>query len=820
MRKGNVKRLWHRYPYSVTFNGNVKKPNDIAESRNGHRYLNPHESPHTPLWKRGAEGDFKGGMGGLLLLTFCSMLFALSSLLFCCSSAFADGLSGWLNLNYSTTEQFEDGKKTSTSDSLLQNYYLNYGRAITPILSYQLYLRTSLSDSHSTDSEDKTTSTYQRAIEPALDISLRNPMYGLNAGYRRLEQWSTAQLSDKSRKTTEYYYTRFDVTPYELPSLYLQFDRQRNYDYLSPVETDTTNTTYSASSAYTYSYSELNLSYNLTYMHSINETPIGTVSKSINDNFNGSYNVGYNKSFWSGKVNVSAGYQGNYSWNKSEQSVAETGEVIFERMPFGGIYALGTTLQPNVDEALPSLGSLVDNNFNTGITEINIGTKEFHNIGIWVSSEKSVDRLYIYVNKDVTPDTNLTNVSNWEVYKSNINSIGTWTEEISIQSVTVSAYDTLNNIYRYEIMFSTSQNASYFKVINMKTVNAFGITDVLVTEIEAYGTDEVPETGKLTDTSTFFTQGLNLNANVRATNNLSFSFGYFINRADQSPRSVIDSIGGIFTNIFSKTKSDQDEKLTSNVTKSYSASSTWVPHRLLTTTLRFSRSKAFDNKGEIDVSSNTYSLSFSSSPLPTLDTTLSLNKNDSYSFDEKQTTSDSYLLTVGSKLYRDLNMTTDIGYTQSKSYTESTQSSTSFINGTLDAHLTNKLYGSLTYGLSWTSSDGSSSSLKSGSMIITYIPGRFINLSGSLQVSDTDGDTSATEGLSMDWLPLPAIRLNLSYQHNSTEPGPSVSDSLSGYGIWYITKFMEVQLTYNYKHEANEKKAESYNFGGNLTCRF
>ena len=27
---------------------------------------NPPESPHTPLWKRGAEGDFKGGQGGII----------------------------------------------------------------------------------------------------------------------------------------------------------------------------------------------------------------------------------------------------------------------------------------------------------------------------------------------------------------------------------------------------------------------------------------------------------------------------------------------------------------------------------------------------------------------------------------------------------------------------------------------------------------------------------------------------------------------------------------------------------------------------------
>src|SRR4030042_2252404 len=613
-------------------------------------------SPIPPL--------LKGGKGGFLVLCF---------MLFFNSSAFAvEGLSGWLNFNYSNSEQFEDGEKTLTSDSLSQNYYLSYGRPLTPALSYQLYLRTNLSDSHSTDAECKTTSAYQRVMEPALDISLRNPMYGLSAGYRRQEQWSTAHLNDDSRTTNEYYYLRFDVSPYELPSLSLEFDRQRNYDHLSPGQIDTTNTTYSGSSAYTYLYKDLNLSYTLSYSHDINETPLDTISKSITDNFNGSYKMDYNKSLWSGRVNVSAGYQGNYNWNKSEEFVAETGDVLFERAPFGGVYARGTTLQPNVDGMLPSLGSLIDNNYNTGITEINIGTQEFHNIGILVSSEKSVDRLYIYVNKNVTPDTSLTSTSNWKVYKSNFNQIGTWTQEIFIQSVTVSAHDTLNNIYLYEIRFSTPQNASYFKVVNMKTVNAIGITDVLVTEIEAYGIDVVPQTGKVTDTSTFFTQGVNLNANVRATSNLSFSVGYFINRADTNPESIIDSIGGIFTNIFSKTGSDQDAKLTSNVSKSYTAGSTWVPHKLLTTTLRFSRSKTFDNKGETDVSSNTYSLSFSSSPLPTLDTTLSLNKSDNYSFEEKQTTSDSYLLSIGSKPYLDIYMITDIGYTKSKSYKENT----------------------------------------------------------------------------------------------------------------------------------------------------
>ncbi len=38
---------------------------NIKESLVKSQESNPPESPHTPLWKRGAEGDFKGGRGGI-----------------------------------------------------------------------------------------------------------------------------------------------------------------------------------------------------------------------------------------------------------------------------------------------------------------------------------------------------------------------------------------------------------------------------------------------------------------------------------------------------------------------------------------------------------------------------------------------------------------------------------------------------------------------------------------------------------------------------------------------------------------------------------
>ena len=769
------------------------------------------------------------------------MLFALCHLFFCFSSAFAEGISGWLNLNYSNTEQFEDAKKTGTSDSLLQNYYLRLDKSITPALSYQVYFRTSLTNSHSTDSQGNTTTTYQRVLEPAIDISLRNPMYGLNAGYRRLEQWSTAHIIENSRRTNEFYYSRFNITPYELPSLSLQFDRQRNYDHLSPRSSDNTITTYTGTSAYSLQYKDLKFTSNLAYTHNINEMPTSITSKSKNDSFNGSYNFNYNKSFWSGKVNVSAGYQGSYVWSKSEQFVTQTGSVAFERTPSLGLYSLGTQLQQTADTLVSTI-TLSDNIYNTPATTsagtINIGQNgnKFHNIGIQLfSSEKTVDTLYIYVqnaNKNITSDTILTNPNNWKVYRSDFNLPLTWTE-ITIQTVTLSLFvdpvnNPDNNIYRYEIKFSAPQNHLYFRAINMDNAS---VSDVLVTEIEAFGTDVIPQSGKLADESTFFTQGVDLNASLRPINNLTFSFNYFINRADQSPKSVLDSIGGIFANMFSKSTTEVEEKLRSNITRNYGASSTWLAHRLLTTTLRFSRSEAFDSKNETDISSNTYSLAFSSSPLPTLDTNLSLIRTYSFSFDEKQNMSNLYLLTIGSKLYRDVNMITDIGYTQSKTYATSTQTTTTtdtqsssttdsrYIRGTLDARLTQKLSGNLTYGFSWTSGSTSSSS-KEGGAALTYRPGQFINFSGTFRISDADGNTSTTEGFLVDWLPLPVIRLNLNYQHSSTEPESATTDSLGGYAIWYITKFLDVQLTSAYTRSMNEKKTETYSFGGNLTCRF
>ena len=91
--------------------------------------------------------------------------------------------------------------------------------------------------------------------------------------------------------------------------------------------------------------------------------------------------------------------------------------------------------------------------------------------------------------------------------------------------------------------------------------------------------------------------------------------------------------------------------------------------------------------------------------------------------------------------------------------------------------------------------------------------------------------TTTSEGILLDWLPVPALRLNLNYVHSDSdaESEPSVRDLLSAYFIWYITKFLDLQITYSYTREkgsstllavpVQETETKNYTFGANLNWR-
>jgi hypothetical protein len=747
------------------------------------------------------------------------------------SSAFA--LNGRANLSYSRGESFEEGEKISTSDRFTQNYFLGFGSEITPLIRYRLSLNANLFN-QSTESQGLTREVFRRSGSAGADVTFDNPFFRLTSGYVRRERWDTARLKDESRTTNEFYYSRLDIVTRDFPSIFLEYDRSHVYDYLPVKKTDNTTTKYSGSSAYRYEYKGLSALYSLNYTRTEAETPISLTRETVTDSYSGSYDLKYAGFFWRRAINVIAEYRGSLARIETTSKVAETGEVLFRRTPRVGLHARDVFV-PNVLE-LAEEPDLTNMDYETPINEINIGTEEFHNIGIELDTleeASTVDRIFIYV--FVPPGTALKDppaLTDWSVFKSETNPpepLGAEWDEVGIQQVILHPPEDVPNInpdvsnpdvYLYEILFSTpQQNVRFYKVLNELPVSLTGLQDVFVTEIEAHGL-EVVTAGESTDVSKFFAQGVDFRLGVRPWERLRIVLNYSLTRTDSNPASFLDSVEGVYKNIYSKDLDQGDEDMRISVRRSYGSSIVWNTFRLLTTTLRASRNEFFDNQGTTDSSSNTYLVSFDSSPLPTLDAHLSAIRSDSFNFGEKQATSHSLLLTLGTKLYREVNMITDTGYTNSKNHETDTTTTSEFIRGTIDARVTRELFTHLTYGLQWTSSEETSSFAKDGSVIVSYRPARLISFSGNFRIRDTEDETMTTEGLSVSWLPVPVMRIVGSYQHRNVSPGPDTTDSVGTSVRWDVTNFINVRVSLNYIRSVREIETESRNVSVNLNGRF
>lgn len=722
---------------------------------------------------------------------------------------YATELSGQMTLDRNTQTLYEDGEKINTTENTFTSLNITFSKPITTFASYQLYLRARLRDTSTTDVEGNTTSQTIKDLEPSLQFILNNPVYNLRLGYQVNKRDVKSDTGSKGKKSEQLFYSYLGIKPYELPSVYLQFYKQKVDDEIGDGKGDLDSTRYTLSSYYKYNLKGLKLEYNLSYTDIRNETPEDIIFETRSKSFSGLYVVSYSTSFWKDALRVFGSYKGNYSWNKNIRFSSETGEVLFERTPLGGFYAKGTVVQPEVD-FLSAESSLVDNNLQTGITSINLTNDRYHNIGIGVSSLDSVDKIFLYVNKDVTTDTNLSNISNWKVYKANINAVGTTWTEISLKSLDVTLYDPLNNIYRYEFEFLTSQSASYFKIVNLDTVSPI-IPNVLVTEIEAHGVEQVPTTGEITNITKTYQQEVSLQANYRIGDNLYSTLSIYTKRVDQDMPSFFGSFGKVFQNIISDPGKDKSNDYRIEVTRSYSASVRWTPHKLLNTEVRIQRYEVVDNQEQKDYMSNSYSLSFISSPLDTFTATLSLLRTDSFEFNEKQSTNNSVILTVNTKLYWNVNLINDVGYRKTTSYVNDTETTTGFISGTLDAKLTDKVTAYLTYNIDWISTDSESYTSKGATLILNYRPGRLFNISGNFSIRNIRNDTTTSEGTSISWRPVRKLKLDISYLHSKIEPGPTTVDSYSGSGTWYITKFLDFRLTYGYNKTVNSNVKESYN---------
>ncbi|MGD2079974.1 MAG: hypothetical protein PVJ36_02435, partial [Nitrospirota bacterium] len=627
-----------------------------------------------------------------------------------------------------------------------------------------------------------------------------------------------------------------NVVTRDFPTLFLEFDRSKTFDHFPVPKTDVISTKYSANSTYSYRSEEFKALYTLNYTRTQSDTPLTLTRKTVTDSYSGTYDLRLKKDFWDKLVDVTAEYRGNLGRTETTLTVGETGQVLFRRIPNVGLHARDT-FERDIPE-LQEEPDLTNMDYESSISSINIGTEDFHNIGIELDITEEtevVDRIFVYV--FVPAGTILKDppaLADWSAYKSETNPpepIGTDWDVVNIQEVILHPPEEVTDInpdvdnpdvYLYEIVFTTpQQGVRFYKVINEVPVSQSGLEDVFVTEIEAQGL-ELVTAGESTSSNDFFAQGINLRLGLRPWERLRIVLNYNINRTDSNPESFLDPVTGIFKSIFVKDLEEvaEGDDLRILVRKNFGASVIWRTLELLTTTLRANRSDFFDNRGLTDSAANTYILTFDSNPLPTVDAHLSAIRSERFNFGDKQSTNHSLLLTLGTRLYKEVRMTTDAGYTNSENHDTGITTTTEFVRGTIDARVTSELFTHVTFGLEWASAGDTSTSSRDGAVIVSYRPARRISFSGNFRIRDSEEERTTTEGISVSWLPVPVTRVVGSYQHRNVSPGPETVDIASASVKWDITKFLDVRVSVSYTRTQREVLTESRAIRVRLNGRF
>lgn len=729
------------------------------------------------------------------------------------SSAWAVGVGGTADIRYNSTKQKKDGVKVSDGHTFFQNYSLSLADEITPVLSYTLNFRANYNKT-STTQDSITTKTYSQGAEPQIEFSLHNPFYNASAGYQRTERWSGASLADEIRRTGDYTYARFDISPRDLPTLALQWGRKRDFDYLSPARLDITTDTYLLNTSY--NYAPFRFYYNYYLTQTTDDAPSGNVYRAEREAHTHNGRLDYGQSFFDGKLPVNASYQANY--NRNITDIFSTAAVVtVKRTPFLGLHKRDDTA-PSPTPTTLTLGPqnlLINDRKVPGDTETNInvgytGSPNWnpssnlqHNIGLELTSTKSVKRLYIYTN--IAKTTSFSSIPTFKVYWGTTAS--NWTEITGAVSTSLTTSAT-EDVWFYEVSF-TAKEAKFFKVVNLTELPP-GITNVYITEIEAYG-DETEKT----DITDRFDQGLNFNTSLKARPDLSVAFSFYLTRNDEEPSSLPDAASNLFSTIFSKTKKGGEGISSGTTTRSWGPSVNWQPYSKLLTSLRFQRQDSWDTEGITDSASNTYAFSLNSPLLDTLDTTFSATRSEQYSFSEKQTMSNSFLFSTLAKLYDGVNMVTDLNYTTSESFQTNLTTDTLSLNGNINTTLTRRLSGTFTYGFSWPS-PGTASNQQS--LVLTYRPGALLNFMASFQAADTGTAHTFGQNYSIDWLPVPLLNFNLSAQE--TESGDTKNQTITFQNRWQINRYMDFQFNYSFGRVKSSSKTDTHTWGLSFTGRF
>ncbi len=579
-----------------------------------------------------------------------------------------------------------------------------------------------------------TDSQESKTYLPQLFLTLSPEYFRATVGYNITDSYPPGG----SRTTTSTLSTTFSIPTVKWPSLSLSYNETDIQDHFTPNRIDTTSSNAALSSGYNLSLFDtpINLMYSFGDLKSENRVENTTEERPSHLG-----TIALTRSFWENRVQTGANFGYSYSQSVYESLV---GPTLFEeeKVASGGLFSWDGITQ-NIS-TLSLQPGLIDNSFASFSGSPNLNNL-YNNIGVGFITAQAIHKIYLYT--DTVPTSDLT----WTLYTSSDNI--TWTP-VGTPTVTYEAAAS-----RFVFTFTETQ-ARYFKVVNT-TVHP---TAVNVVEIKAIGYVISTLTARLEATTKRDFGGFNLYFRPWDWTTLSYNISYDHSSYDLTNLDVTSMNQGI------------------------SLSAIAIPKYLTISTTYWTYLSKSSNVDKTEVDS--YTISLTSTPLPTLNGNLSYGHSESLIAERPQSISDSIGANVFMNLYKGIDLGLGASVSEFENRVEKSETQSIGYSGNLRLVPWRPLNIIVEAGgsSSETEKEGAKTSATSKTLrtSVTYNPTRALYLAATFNIEPT-----TSQSYTMNWVPTRVIQLGLRY--TSFE----ITDTIGGDISWTPLNWMTFRMSYS-----------------------
>ncbi|MBI5182766.1 MAG: hypothetical protein HY999_00155 [Nitrospinae bacterium] len=670
---------------------------------------------------------------------------------------YAEEIHGTTDFYYHYLRSKSDGD-TSDDWRFIHSYSLDWRERLTSTIDLSADIRATLNNTEDKESSD---------LSPSFLLRMSNDLFSSNLGYR----YSAVDPEEGDNRSSKIYSMDLISRLDEIPSFGVSYNKGENFT-LGHITNQNSN--FNITSGYGYRF--FNLRYDYTRGDS-EEIKAETSSKS--DRHFGTIDL--SESFLKNKINLSGRYGILHSSIKdsSKKPTNFLDELDLAR----GLFTDDPTPVITDPPEITNTPSLIDKDkaSSTGIT-IKTSNK---NIGVDLGDVKRVNKVYIYITSIGSPNQS---DFKWDIYKSK--------DGISWDSVSTNntfGFDPTNSRFYYED--STGIETRYFKVVNKNQVDII-TNDIYITEIEVLSYLSIEKKTELE--SNMLRHEIGFNANFQPIERIGLSYNLFYETSEREP-------------IFEAYRNEPRSQTTFQLLQGTNLSTKL--HRYLSSLVSYQT--LLQHSVAVRTGMDSYSLQFTSSPLETLRSSLTLNRSESTEESIIQSRGDSAVLSISSNPYYGVDLGLDFLISGYKDFS-GTKTTTKSISTDINLDLTKEIRVTTYSSVTWQSGRESQN-------IYILRPTFNYRISENLYLIITEDlrgndDFELGSNFNANWHASQDLQFTIGY--NRQDWGDTTSENINSTISWNISRYLVLRLGYNRSIQENNIESKIDTFTTRLSTRF